>query len=135
MDGQFSLSVSHVKNMILQFSFLGMKLKEVAVNSEKPLNIVMEEDTREMEEVVVNAGYFQKTKESFTGSEVTVKLDDLKKVGSLNVIQALNAFDPSIRLAEDLVNGSDPNRVPEITIRGENGFDLRSSVDDAQDNP
>ena len=134
-EGQFSLAVSQLKNLVLQFSFIGMKLKEVAVNSEKPLNIVMEEDAREMEEVVVNAGYFQKTKESFTGSEVTVKLDDLKKVGSLNVIQALNAFDPSIRLAEDLVNGSDPNRVPEITIRGENGFDLRSSADDSRTNP
>ncbi|MFR7808238.1 MAG: TonB-dependent receptor plug domain-containing protein [Butyricimonas faecihominis] len=32
-------------------------------------------------------------------------------------------------------NGSDPNHVPEISIRGENGFDLRSSADDSRTNP
>lgn len=134
-NGVFLFSVAELNKMVLQFSFMGMKTREVTVASEKPVNVTLEEDALEMEEVVVNAGYFQKTKESFTGSEVTVKAEELKRVGSLNVIQALSAFDPSIRLEEDLVNGSDPNRVPEITIRGENGFDLRSSADDSQTNP
>jgi len=134
-EGKFSITVPHLDNLTLLFSFIGMKTKEVTVDSEKPLNVVLEDDSQEMEEVVVNAGYFSKTKESFTGSEVTVKAEELKKVGTLNVLQALNAFDPSIRLTEDLVNGSDPNRVPEITIRGENGFDLRTSADDSRTNP
>lgn len=134
-QGKFSLAVANLDKVTLLFSFVGMKTKEVAVDSDKPLLVVLEEDATEMDEVVVNAGYFQKTKESFTGSEVTVKVDELKKVGTQNILQALNAFDPSIRLTEDLINGSDPNRVPEITIRGENGFDLRSSADDSQTNP
>ena len=134
-QGKFSLAVANLDKVTLLFSFVGMKTKEVAVDSDKPLQVVLEEDATEMDEVVVNAGYFQKTKESFTGSEVTVKVDELKKVGTQNILQALNAFDPSIRLTEDLINGSDPNRVPEITIRGENGFDLRSSADDSQTNP
>ena len=134
-QGKFSLAVANLDKVTLLFSFVGMKTKEVAVDSDKSLQVVLEEDATEMDEVVVNAGYFQKTKESFTGSEVTVKVDELKKVGTQNILQALNAFDPSIRLTEDLINGSDPNRVPEITIRGENGFDLRSSADDSQTNP
>ena len=77
-----------------------------------------------MDEVIVT-GYFQKSKESFTGSEVTINTEELKKVGALNMIQALNAFDPSIRLNESLTQGSNPNVIPDITIRGENGFDLR----------
>ncbi len=33
------------------------------------------------------------------------------------MIQALNAFDPSIRLNESLTQGSNPNVIPDITIR------------------
>lgn len=134
-EGRFTFSVATADKTTLVFSFIGMKTKEVVVSVDKPVNVVLEEDATEMEEVVVNAGYFQKSKESFTGSEVTVKGEELKKVGSLNVIEALSAFDPSIRLTEDLVNGSNPNRVPEITVRGENGFDLRSTADDSRTNP
>ena len=134
-EGRFSFTVAGEERTSLVFSFIGMKSKEVIASVNKPIQVTMEENTLEMEEVVVNAGYFQKTKESFTGSEVTVKSEELKKVGSLNVIEALSAFDPSIRLTEDLVNGSNPNRVPEITIRGENGFDLRSNADDSRTNP
>ena len=51
------------------------------------------------------------------------------------MIQASNAFDPSIRLNESLTQGSNPNVIPDITIRGENGFDLRANADDATTNP
>ena len=94
----------------------------------------MEEETAEMEEVIVN-GYFSRSKESYTGSQVTIKAEDLKKVGTLNVLQALNAFEPSVHLQQSLAFGSDPNRIPDITVRGENGFDLRESTDDARTNP
>mgnify|MGYP001165791980 FL=1 len=80
-------------------------------------------------------GNFNKAKESFTGSEVTIETEELKKVGALSITQALSAFDPSIRLAESLTNGSNPNVLPDITIRGENGFDLRANADDATTNP
>lgn len=133
-EGRFTLSAVGDNKPVLTFSFIGMKVKEMVAYADKPLSVVLEDDVSVMDEVVV-AGYFNKSKESFTGSEVTVKAEDLKKVGSLNVIQALSAFDPSIRLAENLEYGSDPNRIPEITVRGENGFDLRSSADDAQTNP
>ena len=48
----------------------------------------------------------------------------------MNVIQALNAIDPSIRLESNLFDGSNPNVLPEITIRGENGLDLRQNSDE-----
>lgn len=46
----------------------------------KELTIVMEEEAAEMDEVIVT-GYFQKSKESFTGSEVTINTEELKKSG------------------------------------------------------
>ena len=56
-------------------------------------------------------------------------------MGSLNMLQAISAFDPSVRTLPNNQWGSDPNHVPEISIRGENGFDLRSSADDSRTNP
>lgn len=133
-EGKFKLDVPGVKEVVLIFSFVGMEKQEVKYSGQKNLNVVLKEDATEMEEVVVQ-GIFQKKLSSYTGSVVTATIEDIKKVGSLNLIQALNAIDPSIRLTENLEFGSDPNRIPEITVRGENGFDLRSNADESQINP
>lgn len=134
VDGKFKLTIPNTDKIILVFSFIGMETQEVTVADTKPLNVVLAEAAAEMDEVVVT-GYFNKTKESFTGSQITVKGEEIKKVASLNVIQALSAFDPSIHLEENLEFGSDPNRVPEITVRGENGFDLRDNAESDRTNP
>lgn len=133
-DGVFSFRLP-VMNGRLILSFVGYKTKEVEFKlPSDTLKIVLEEEVENVEEVVVT-GYFNKAKESFTGSEVTIETEELKKVGALSITQALSAFDPSIRLAESLTNGSNPNVFPDITIRGENGFDLRANADDATTNP
>ncbi len=133
-DGKFTIQTLIGGPVILECTFVGMRSKEIKVVEGQSLDIVMEEEAEEMDEVVVT-GYFSKSKESFTGSEVTIPTEELKKVGALNILQALNAFDPSIRLSESLTNGSNPNVIPDITIRGENGFDLRANADDALTNP
>lgn len=133
-DGVFSFRLPVMSGKLI-LSFVGYKTKEVEFKlPSDTLKIVMEEEIKNMEEVVVT-GYFTKAKESFTGSEVTIETEELKKVGALSITQALSAFDPSIRLAESLTNGSNPNVLPDITIRGENGFDLRANADDATTNP
>lgn len=119
---------------VLVFSMVGYTSVEKVVSNETNLDIILDKKANDMGEVVIT-GYFTKTKQSVTGSQVSVTGDDLRKVGSANFMQALNAFDPSIRMAPNTAFGSDPNRVPDITIRGENGFDLRSSADDARSNP
>ena len=58
-DGKFQLTLPGNKEITLQFSFVGMKTKEVKVTDDKPLQIVLEEDVTEVEEVVVN-GIFQR---------------------------------------------------------------------------
>ena len=51
------------------------------------------------------------------------------------MIQAISSFDPGVRTLMNNEFGSDPNHMPEITIRGEKGFDLRSSADDSRTDP
>lgn len=134
VDGKFKLELAGKKDVVLVFSFVGMETVERSYKGEEMMNIVMQESTTEIEEVVVQ-GVFQKKLSSYTGAAVTATSNEIKQVGSLNLLQALNAIDPSIRVNESIEFGSDPNRIPEITIRGENGFDLRSSSDADQINP
>lgn len=96
--------------------------------------IILEEDSKSLEDVVVT-GYFQRKKISQTGAEVVVGGEEIAKVGSLNLLQAISAFDPTVRTIENTEFGSDPNRMPEITVRGEKGFDLRENADDSRTNP
>ena len=113
-EGVFSFRLPVEKGKLI-LSFVGFKTKGVEFKlPSDTLKIVLEEEVENVEEVVVT-GYFNKAKESFTGSEVTIETEELKKVGALSITQALSAFDPS--------------------IRGENGFDLRANADDATTNP
>ncbi len=136
LDGKYKLKVPVTATKI-KFSYIGFDELILPFNQSnvKPFSkVILKEATNNINNVVVT-GYFNKTKASFTGSQVAVKGEELRKVGSLNFMQAISAFDPSIRTIPNTEYGSDPNRVPEITIRGENGFDLRSSADDARSNP
>ncbi|MFR5955745.1 MAG: TonB-dependent receptor plug domain-containing protein [Odoribacter splanchnicus] len=70
-----------------------------------------------MDEVVVT-GIFTRKKESFTGSSTTFKAEELKAVGASNLVQSLRTLDPSFKIVENNQFGSDPNRMPDIEIRG-----------------
>ena len=124
-DGKFQLTLPGNKEITLQFSFVGMKTKEVKVTDDKPLQIVLEEDVTEVEEVVVN-GIFQRKAGSFTGSALTMKGEDLKKVSNSNVFASLKNLDPSLMIFDNLEFGSDPNKMPTMALRGKTAFDLGS---------
>lgn len=117
MDGQYSLECPQFKNLTLQFTFVGMKPVKITVGEKSVINVVMEEDNQEMDEVVVT-GIFERKTESFTGGTATFKADELKKIGGQNVLQSLKTLDPSFSILESRDYGSDPNRLPDIEIRG-----------------
>lgn len=121
-DGRFSMEVPKMDSVVLVFSFVGMKdvtvvLKELKKDM-KPLSVVMEEAEEELLEVVVT-GMFNRKKEGFTGSALSVKGEDLKKISTTNIAKALAAIDPSFRIMEDVLNGSNPNRLPDLRMRGQ----------------
>ena len=84
-DGTYRFTIPNLDNCVLEFSFIGMKKKEVEWKGEKELNITLEEDIAEMEEVVVT-GIFERKKESFTGSASTFKGEQLKMVSNQNIL-------------------------------------------------
>lgn len=116
-EGKFSLSFPEMKEAILLFSFVGMKTMEVKYTGQVEMKVVMQEDATEMEEVVVT-GIFERKTESFTGSASTYKTEDLKMMGAQNVLQSLRTLDPAFHITPNNEFGSDPNKLPDIDIRG-----------------
>ena len=128
-EGKYTLSLPAGKHVLL-FSMVGMQTKEVPVGSSDQINIVMQEEVSEMEEVVVT-GIFNKSRESYTGSVTTISEKELKAAGNYNVLSAIQNIDPSFNIAENLEFGSDPNKLPDITMRGRTSMDV--SVRDIQE--
>ena len=125
IDGNFMLSAPR-EDVVLIVSYIGMVTQEVTVkgSQKKEIQIHMKEDVNEVSEVVVT-GYATLKKESFTGNTITVKKEELQKVSKTNVIAALQAFDPSFRIAENSMWGSDPNALPEVYLRGKSGIGIK----------
>lgn len=121
MNGEFKITVPEQPEIILQFSFIGMKNKDVEYKGEPALKIVLEEDVAEMEEVIVT-GIFTRKAESYTGAAVTVTQDQLKRVGNQNIFQSLRNIDPSLAISDNLDFGSDPNKLPDMKLRGTSSF-------------
>ena len=123
IEGKFSLQLPETQNMVLVFSMIGMKSKEVPVGKQREFKITLTEEKSELEEVVVT-GIVERKAESFTGSTVTMKNEDLKRVGNANVFQSLKSLDPSLMIFDNMDFGSDPNKNPKMTLRGASSIDM-----------
>ncbi|MEI3153927.1 MAG: carboxypeptidase-like regulatory domain-containing protein [Odoribacter sp.] len=117
VEGRFAIELPKADSVVSVFSFIGMQTKEVKWRGEKELIVVLEESVAEMDEVVVT-GIYERKSESFTGSATTFKSEELKRIGGQNVLQSLKTLDPSFTITESRDYGSDPNRLPDIEIRG-----------------
>ena len=76
---------------------------------------------------MVVTGIFERKAESFTGSSVSMKAEDLKRVGNQNVFQSLRSLDPSLMIFDNMEFGSDPNKNPKMTLRGASSLDLAAA--------
>ena len=125
-EGLFSVALP-ADTATLVFTFVGMETREVKIlplkagETRKDLRVVMKEDKIALEDVVVT-GYANIKKSSFTGTATQVKREDILKVSGRNVIDALQVFDPSLRIMKNNLMGSDPNTLPEFYVRGRSGI-------------
>ena len=100
------------------FSLIGYETKRVKITNQMTLNVALVEAQETLDEVVVT-GYSPIRKEGFSGNATRVTKTELVAVNPNNLISALQTFDPSFRIAENLVNGSNPNSLPEFALRGQ----------------
>ncbi len=117
--GSFTLNIPTDSTYIIQFSFMGMKTKEITYKGEPVLVVKMEDNISELSEVaVVGNGMFTRNSETFTGAAVSYTSDDLLKISNQNIMTSLKIMDPTFNIVENVEFGSDPNTLPEMQMRG-----------------
>ena len=110
--GEFALRAPVNGNLVV--SFIGYESQVVAINGQTNLEVVLKEDTKSIDDVIVVA-FGQAKKEAFTGSAGIVKSDDIAKVQTSNVAQALAGQVSGVQLSNS--TGA-PGSSPSIRIRG-----------------
>ncbi len=115
MNGEFSFELLAENDVVLSFSFVGMKTKEFTFKGQKDIKIVLEEEVAEIEEVVVT-GYQKLDRKNTIGNYVTLKAEDIKIEGANNIADMLQG-----RVAGMVVTNSTARvgASPKIQIRGQ----------------
>jgi TonB-linked SusC/RagA family outer membrane protein len=126
-DGIFQLTLND-GDKVLVFSASGMDNSQVNISGKTTLNLTMTYKVASMSDVVVT-GIVDRNKNSFTGAATTITKEDLFKVSNKNLLQSLKVLEPSLVIFDNLDGGSDPNKLPDMTLRGTSSFPQGQSVD------
>lgn len=108
----------------LTVSCLGYQTETVPLKEASEIRLVP--DTQTIEETVVT-GIFTRKRESFTGAVQAITSSELKKVGNANIIESLKNLDPSLLVVDNLSQGSNPNSVASMQIRGASSLNAETS--------
>ena len=113
-DGKFELEFNEGQKIVLRFSFIGMKTKEIVYSGQKNIEVVLEENVTEMNEVVVT-GYQVIDRKKLTSAVSSVKAKDIMVQGAMSIDQMLKGRIPDMMMT---TNSGEVGVVPRIRIRG-----------------
>lgn len=122
IDGAFTITTTE-KDFEVKISFIGYNEVSFSSSSRKLTNMKIElsEDSHTLKEMVVT-GFVTKNKETFTGSATEINALELKQVSSTNLIGAIAALTPGMSMVQNTSQGSNPNNMPELVLRGMSSF-------------
>lgn len=114
LDGKYKITLKN-KNSILVVSFLGFVTKEIAVNNQTIVNVVLQENAASLDEIVV-VGYGTQNRSKITGAVGTLTAKDLEKRTVTDVRQALQGTIAGVTVVD---RGGAPGREGfQFNIRG-----------------
>jgi len=122
VDGVFNITDVESGD-ILVFSFVGMSMQEITIESQTKLDITMVVDAIGLDEVVA-IGYGTQRKSDITGSVSSVSEERLSKIPVSNVMQAVQGAVSGVNVQQV---SSIPGEAPSITVRG--GGSITASSD------
>ena len=112
VDGKFKLTLpAEAKSLV--FSFVGMKAQEIAIGGQSQFNIVLQEETVGIEEVVA-VGYGKSSKKNLTSAVASVKGEELNRGVITDVGQMLQGKLPGLNIS----SSGDPTKSASIVLRG-----------------
>jgi TonB-linked SusC/RagA family outer membrane protein len=113
-DGTFSVNASSEATLI--FSFIGFKNQEIKVGNQSIINISLDEDTQNLEEVVVTALGIKKESKKLGYATTTVNAEQLTVNRSPNFVNALQGKIAGVNISS---MGTGPAGSSKIRIRGQ----------------
>ncbi|GHB72987.1 SusC/RagA family TonB-linked outer membrane protein [Persicitalea jodogahamensis] len=118
-EGAYSLEIPDVNGeaQVLVFSFVGFVSQEVTVGNRNTVDVVLGEDLKSLEEVVV-VGYNTTTRKNILGSVGSVKADQIEQTTPVNAFDAVQGRLAGVQISS---NGG-PGAGAEIRIRGTSTF-------------
>ena len=114
IDGNFTISVSSSKAQ-LAISFIGYQSQTVTVQPGKNMKITLQEDSKQLDEVVV-VGYGTQSKKTLTGAVSMVNMGDVEMNTVPNVSRALAGKAAGFRVNQ---MSAQPGGEAKFRIRGE----------------
>lgn len=111
MDGQFTLEAP--ADAVLQISYIGYVAQNVKVGNKNEFNILLEEDNRMLDEVVV-VGYGVQKKSDVTGAMIRVDSEELNSRPVANAFDAMQGKAAGV----DIVSNERPGEIGTINVRG-----------------
>jgi len=121
-DGNFSLEGVQ-EGDIFRVTFLGFKTAEVTITAENQYSVSLEEDSAELDEVVV-VGYGTQKKRDLTGSIATIDAEEIQKTPASNVMQSLQGKVSGVQI----VSAGAPGNSPTVRVRGLGTFQDATNV-------
>lgn len=114
-DASGKYSITNIQgNATLQFSFVGMKSQEIPVDSKNKIDVVLEEESIGIEEVVA-IGYGTVKRSDLTGSVSSVKSETLKDLPAKSLAEALQGKVAGVYVTKGT---GEPGAKSDIMIRG-----------------
>ncbi|MCT4590592.1 MAG: SusC/RagA family TonB-linked outer membrane protein [Carboxylicivirga sp.] len=129
INGYYQLTVPQsddARFQIIEVSFIGMVTQSITITNQTEINITLVEETHDLADVVVT-GYFQRSKNSFTGAVNQISSEELMRVAPNNVLEVLSAMDPAFQMIENNEMGSDPNNMPDFQLRGATNMNVEAN--------
>src|SRR5574344_759849 len=111
LNGNFSIQAA--PNATLTISFVGYETQRVNVNGRNQISIVLKEDSKLIDEVVV-VGYGVQKKSDLTGAVASIKSDDIKGLSTTDAGAALQGKAAGVQI----INSGGPGEAADIRIRG-----------------
>lgn len=112
IDGKFTLTVPQNSRLVIRF--IGYKTQTITTGDKNYYEIVLQEGTKELDEVVI-VGYGTQKKVNLTGSVAMVDGDILEDRPIANIAQGLQGAIPNLNITFDSGN---PNATTKFNIRG-----------------
>ncbi len=132
-NGEFELHIpSTARTLTVQY--VGYTPADIAIGTATNYTVRIEPVAAQASNVVV-MGIVQKNKEQFTGAAASFSGQELKTVNNFNIMQSLAALDPSFVITENNAAGANPNKMPDVEIRGNTSIDTRTVRDEFAANP